>query len=59
MSKAIPRDPGAMVGQKGITPRVPRQTRHAAFGPDKRERDDVLIAFGENLRALRVAAGLS
>ncbi len=39
--------------------RVPRQTRWAAFGPDRRERDDVLRAFGGKLRALRAAAGFS
>jgi transcriptional regulator with XRE-family HTH domain len=38
---------------------VPAQARWAAFGPDKRERDDVLLAFGRNMRTLRAAAGLS
>jgi transcriptional regulator with XRE-family HTH domain len=42
-----------------MTPDGRRQTRHAAFGPDVRERDAVLHAFGENLRAHRVAARLT
>jgi transcriptional regulator with XRE-family HTH domain len=46
--------------KKKETPlRVPRQSRQVTFGPDKREKDDVLFAFGKKLRPLRVAAGLS
>jgi len=36
-----------------------RQTRHAAFGPDVRERDAVLRASGEKLRAHRIGARLT
>ena len=39
--------------------RVPRQPRLTAYGPDKREMDDLMLAFGGNLRAARAAAGLS
>ena len=49
----------ASAAQAEVKQRAPRQTRYAAFGPDLRERDDVLLAFGGRLRALRVAAGLS
>jgi transcriptional regulator with XRE-family HTH domain len=52
-----PQPPAA--GQPATSPGVARQTRWAAFGPDTRERDDVLLAFGGNLRALRIAAGFS
>ncbi|MCW3018878.1 MAG: hypothetical protein JWN10_1186 [Solirubrobacterales bacterium] len=45
--------------QKETPPRVRRQSRRITFGPDKRERDDVLLAFGKKLRPLRVAGGLS
>jgi transcriptional regulator with XRE-family HTH domain len=47
------------IGGHATVPRATRQTRWAAFGPDTRERDDVLLAFGGNLRASRIAAGLS
>jgi transcriptional regulator with XRE-family HTH domain len=50
--------PPAVAGH-ATTTGVTRQTRWAAFGPDTRERDDVLLAFGGNLRASRLAAGLS
>src|ERR1700683_363947 len=36
-----------------------KQARLAALGPDKPEKDELLLAFGKNLRSLRVAAGLS
>ena len=36
-----------------------KQARLAALGPDKPEKDEILRAFGKNLRSLRVAAGLS
>jgi transcriptional regulator with XRE-family HTH domain len=36
-----------------------RQTRYAAFGPDVRERDHVLLAFSEKLQAQRNATGLT
>ncbi len=49
----------ATVGQDGMPTRVRRQARPATFGPDKRERNDVLLAFGEKLRVVRVEAGLS
>jgi transcriptional regulator with XRE-family HTH domain len=42
-----------------MIPEGRRQTRYAAFGPDVRERDSVLHVFGEKVRALRDAAGLS
>jgi transcriptional regulator with XRE-family HTH domain len=42
-----------------MTPEGRRQTRYAAFGPDVRERDAVLHAFGEKLRAHRGAARLT
>ena len=42
-----------------ITPRVPRQSRLVTFGPDRHERADVFLGFGNNLRTLRAAAGLS
>lgn len=42
-----------------MRPRVPRQRRVSAFGPDQPEKDRVLFAFGRNLRALRAASGLS
>jgi transcriptional regulator with XRE-family HTH domain len=49
----------AAVGQLKIIARIPRQTRYPAFGPDVPERNSVSLAFGERLRAIRVAAGLS
>ena len=52
-----PRPPAA--GGHAASTGVTRHTRWAAFGPDMRERDDVLLAFGGNLRASRIAAGLS
>jgi transcriptional regulator with XRE-family HTH domain len=42
-----------------MTPEGPRQTRYAAFGPDVRERNAVIRAFGEKLRARRHAARLT
>jgi transcriptional regulator with XRE-family HTH domain len=44
--------------EKKETP-LRRHSRQTTFGPDKHERDDVLLAFGKKLRPLRVAAGLS
>jgi transcriptional regulator with XRE-family HTH domain len=38
---------------------VPRQSRLVTFGPDRHERADVFLGFGNNLRTLRAAAGLS
>jgi transcriptional regulator with XRE-family HTH domain len=49
---------GGVSGDRQVL-RVPAQARWVAFGPDKRERDDVLLAFGGNLRTLRAAVGLS
>jgi transcriptional regulator with XRE-family HTH domain len=42
-----------------MTSRARRQSRRVTFGPDRHERDELLIVFGGNLRALRGAAGLS
>jgi transcriptional regulator with XRE-family HTH domain len=36
-----------------------RQIRLVAYGPDKRETEDAMLAFGRNLRELRNAAGIS
>jgi transcriptional regulator with XRE-family HTH domain len=36
-----------------------RRTTDVALGPDRPERSGVLLAFGENLRACRIEAGLS
>ena len=36
-----------------------KQARLAALGPDKPEKDEILLAFGKNLRSLRIAARLS
>ncbi len=36
-----------------------RQTRLVALGPDKPEWDCILLAFGQRLKAVRAAAGLS
>jgi transcriptional regulator with XRE-family HTH domain len=36
-----------------------KQARLAALGPDKPERDEILLAFGQSLRLLRAAARLS
>jgi DNA-binding CsgD family transcriptional regulator/DNA-binding XRE family transcriptional regulator len=36
-----------------------REARQFALGPDKPERDDLLLAFGQNLRAQRALAGLT
>lgn len=36
-----------------------RDARQLALGPDKRERDLLLLAFGQNLKTQRVLAGLS
>ena len=36
-----------------------KQTRLVVLGPDKPERDAMLVPFGEKLRSLRASAGLS
>jgi transcriptional regulator with XRE-family HTH domain len=36
-----------------------REARQLALGPDKRERDQLLLAFGQNLRTQWVLVGLS
>lgn len=36
-----------------------KRARLAALGPDKHEKNEILLAFGKNLRSLRVAARLS
>src|ERR1700683_2078246 len=36
-----------------------KQARLAALGPDKPERDEILLAFGQSLRSLRASARLS
>ena len=36
-----------------------KQARLAALGPDKPEKDEILLAFGRNLSSLRAAARLS
>jgi transcriptional regulator with XRE-family HTH domain len=36
-----------------------KQTRLVGLGPDKPERDAMLVPFGEKLRSLRASAGLS
>jgi len=36
-----------------------KQTRLVGLGPDRPERDAMLVPFGERLRSLRVSAGLS
>ncbi len=47
------------MARKTETPEARRQTRYPAFGPDVPERDRLLLAFGEKLRVLRVATGVS
>jgi transcriptional regulator with XRE-family HTH domain len=37
----------------------PKKARLAALGPDKREKDEILLAFGKNLSSLRGATRLS
>jgi transcriptional regulator with XRE-family HTH domain len=39
--------------------RVPAQSRKITFGPDEHEVSDLLLAFGQHLRLLRVEAGHS
>jgi transcriptional regulator with XRE-family HTH domain len=39
--------------------RAAAMNRNITFGPDEHERDAVLVAFGQNLKALRREAGLS
>jgi transcriptional regulator with XRE-family HTH domain len=39
--------------------RTPKQTRLFGLGPDKSERDAMLLPFGEKLRSLRASAGFS
>jgi transcriptional regulator with XRE-family HTH domain len=36
-----------------------RRTRDVAFGPDRPERQAILLAFGANLKACRTGAGIS
>ncbi len=47
-----------MVAMQSASP-SPKQGRLAALGPDKPEKDEILLAFGQRLRLLRVAARLS
>jgi transcriptional regulator with XRE-family HTH domain len=47
------------MAQRDQTPRVRRQIRLVTFGPDKREAEEAMLAFGTNLRTLRVAKHLS
>lgn len=35
------------------------QIRLVAYGPDRRETEDAMVAFGSNLRELRTVAGIS
>jgi transcriptional regulator with XRE-family HTH domain len=41
------------------TSEAPKRTPLVVLRPDKPENDAILLAFGENLRSLRTAAGLS
>jgi transcriptional regulator with XRE-family HTH domain len=45
-------------GMPGRDDEMPR-TRDVALGPDRPERQAILAAFGENVKACRTAAGLS
>jgi transcriptional regulator with XRE-family HTH domain len=42
-----------------MAPGTRRVRRYAVAGPDKRERDDVLLEFGQKLKACRRAAGFT
>jgi len=47
------------VAQKAKVPGARGLRRYAAAGPDKQERDDFLLAFGQRLKAFRLAAGFT
>ncbi len=47
------------MAEKAIAPAARRVRRYAVAGPDKPERDDVLLEFGQKLKASRRAAGFS
>ena len=47
------------MAQKAKVPGARRLPRYAAAGPDLQERDDVLRAFGQRLKAFRLAAGFT
>jgi transcriptional regulator with XRE-family HTH domain len=48
-----------MSARAGKPPRACRQSRVVDFGPDQRERELVLLGFGETLRGMRRGEGLS
>ncbi len=47
------------MAEKATAPGTRRVRRYAVAGPDKPERDDVLLEFGQKLKACRRAAGFT
>jgi transcriptional regulator with XRE-family HTH domain len=45
--------------ESGERPVLRGQVRLVAYGPDRRETEDVMVGFGSNLRALRAVMGIS